>query len=355
MATTAGWSRAECRRRRRLGRLTHEIPSCGEALWDGRIGTALADDLAAVRAHPRVGHEFTVDIAERVIERAQGIRYVDIAQVVKNWVSLMDVDGTRRTAEHTHEGRDASMSLFGGGFSLQARGAVETGTELDKILRRYTDAEFAADWEACVAEHGDRACVALMARTPAQRRADALTAIFRRAVTAPPGSKAPEPVLDVKIDEHTFMAHLTARLTGSRVERNAKEVLEFGICETLDGHPVSPDVAVQIALQGWVRRIVYDSGSTVIDMGRRRRLFTGAARTAVQTQLTHCVWPGCHQPTTRCEIDHRKPWNQHGVTAPANGDPCCRTHNRFKTHGYTVTRDPNGHWHTYRPDGTEIT
>ncbi len=89
MAATAGWSRGECRRRRRLGRLTHEIPSCGEALWDGRIGTALADDLAAVKAHPRVGHEFTVDIAERVIERAQGIRYVDIAQVVKNWVSLM--------------------------------------------------------------------------------------------------------------------------------------------------------------------------------------------------------------------------------------------------------------------------
>jgi hypothetical protein len=32
----------------------------------------------------------------------------------------------------------------------------------------------------------------------------------------------------------------------------------------------------------------------------------------------------------------------------------CGWHNRFKTRGYTTHRDQHGHWHHYRPDGTEI-
>jgi hypothetical protein len=32
----------------------------------------------------------------------------------------------------------------------------------------------------------------------------------------------------------------------------------------------------------------------------------------------------------------------------------CPRHNRFKNRGYRTIRDPHGHWHTYRPDGTEI-
>ncbi|MCU1354766.1 MAG: endonuclease, partial [Acidimicrobiales bacterium] len=44
-----------------------------------------------------------------------------------------------------------------------------------------------------------------------------------------------------------------------------------------------------------------------------------------------------------------------GETNPHNGGPACGRHNRYKQHGYTVHRDPDGPWHTYRPDGTEIT
>jgi hypothetical protein len=32
----------------------------------------------------------------------------------------------------------------------------------------------------------------------------------------------------------------------------------------------------------------------------------------------------------------------------------CSHHNRWKATGYTTWRDPHGHWHHYRPDGTEI-
>ena len=47
--------------------------------------------------------------------------------------------------------------------------------------------------------------------------------------------------------------------------------------------------------------------------------------------------------------------SQPSFTAPSNGGPACQYHNRWKTRGYTTRRNPNGTWHTYRPDGTELT
>ena len=63
--------------------------------------------------------------------------------------------------------------------------------------------------------------------------------------------------------------------------------------------------------------------------------------------------PGCRH--RHCQIDHSTAWDDAGTTTPGNAGPLCGWHNRWKTRGYTAWRDPDGHWHTYRPDGTEIT
>ena len=67
-----------------------------------------------------------------------------------------------------------------------------------------------------------------------------------------------------------------------------------------------------------------------------------------------CVWAGCHRPASECEADHTLPWANAGPTSSWNGAPMCGHHNRWKTKGYRTWRDPDGHWHHYRPDGTEI-
>jgi hypothetical protein len=41
-------------------------------------------------------------------------------------------------------------------------------------------------------------------------------------------------------------------------------------------------------------------------------------------------------------------------TSVNNGGPLCGAHNRFKERGYRTWRDPNGTWHTTRPDGTQL-
>ena len=79
-------------------------------------------------------------------------------------------------------------------------------------------------------------------------------------------------------------------------------------CSTLDGEPVEATEAVAHALIGHIRRVVIGSDSVVIDLGRERRLFTGAAALAVKLSQTTCSWPGCLVPVTQCQCDHVEPW-----------------------------------------------
>jgi Domain of unknown function (DUF222)/HNH endonuclease len=126
-------------------------------------------------------------------------------------------------------------------------------------------------------------------------------------------------------------------------------------CETITGTLMQADEILYAMLIGHVRRVVYDSYGTVTDLGRKRRLFTGSAREAIMLNATRCFWPGCDIPVTRCEADHVQPWTDNGQTSPANGTPACSHHNRIKNKGYKVRRGPDGQWHTYRADGTELT
>ncbi len=67
-----------------------------------------------------------------------------------------------------------------------------------------------------------------------------------------------------------------------------------------------------------------------------------------------CIWPGCDHPHTWCHADHLTSWSTRGPTNPDNGAPLCARHNHLKEHGFTITRDSNGHWHITAPDGTPI-
>ena len=103
-----------------------------------------------------------------------------------------------------------------------------------------------------------------------------------------------------------------------------------------------------------MRRVVLDSAGVVIDLGRRRRLFTGATAEAVRLAATRCGFQGCDIAVSLCEIDHLIDWARHGRTAPHNGSPLCRTQNQAKNRCFRLERDDNGRLHTYRPDTTRL-
>ncbi len=223
-----------------------------------------------------------------------------------------------------------------------------------EILSRFEDAEFSAEWETVRARFGDDACPAMLERTAGQRRFDALRAIFQRAASTAPGSRAPEPVVNLVMDYDSYEAWL-ARMTGEDPDAPFPDpaAVDDRRCETVDGVQVDPAAAVMASLVGHVRRVVINRAGVVIELGRRSRLFTGSAREAAKLQGARCFWPGCGRPRTH--IDHTVEWALDGLTDPANAGPGCARHNIHKNTGYTVWRDAEGRWHTQRPDGTEIT
>jgi hypothetical protein len=257
---------------------------------------------------------------------------------------------------------------------------------MHSIFQAFVEAEFQADWAEARAIHGDATTVAHLARSYDQRDADAIARIFELAANAHAAAPGGAPIdTTILFDRATFERELR-RAAGLDLEPRPDPGLEpepgdtpdgdgaadddepggasepggepgRGIgfrCETPDGHPVDPTEAFANALTGRVRRAVVGWDGVVLDQSGLHRLFTGALRAAVLISRTTCYWPGCNQPTSRCQTDHLNPRRTGGRTNPDNGAPCCGRHNRLKEHGYTVRRDDHGHIHVHRPDGTEI-
>jgi len=93
------------------------------------------------------------------------------------------------------------------------------GAIVDDTLTVIEQEMFEADWKEAKAVHGDDVSLAKLARTPAQRRADALVEMATRAATAPAGGRRPRPLFTVLVDYPT--------MTGR-------------VCELADGTVITP-------------------------------------------------------------------------------------------------------------------
>jgi hypothetical protein len=223
---------------------------------------------------------------------------------------------------------------------------------MTEIFAGFCDAEFRADWDAGVARYGKAMCPALLERTDKQRRFDALVAMCTAAASSGTAGGG-EPLVNVIVDLATLEHHLT-KLAGVAVEPLDPATVDDRRCETSTGDQMDPADMLAAALCGQLRRVALDSAGVVIDLGRRKRLFTGPARDAVLLGDRWCLWPGCDLRSGRCQTDHTLPWAHDGPTNTTNAGPLCARHNRWKQHGSRTWRDPGGHWHTHRPDGPEI-
>lgn len=356
-----GWGRALCHWSNHQVRTTVSIvkliadhPRCRDAYVGGRLGLAQAVELARLANHPRAGQNFA-DSEELLLEDAMHLSYDDFKTVTARWLLLADPDGANQDEKLKHYLRNGCVITDREGMvHIDAQFAGAQGAMIKEIFDRFYQTETQADFDAARAEAGDdqRVTKSDLPRTDEQRRADAIHTIFTRAGSTPPGSRAPEPLVNIMCDLETFEDLVNHQPGDGPVDPASYRTRR---CETADGNPVAPDDLIAAALIGWVRRIVTDSRSTIIDKGTRQRLFTGSAREAAQLQYPRCTYPGCGVPTKHTQIDHIIPARDGGPTAPWNGNPNCPHHNRWKELGYHTWHDPNGHWHTLRPDGTPIT
>jgi hypothetical protein len=173
----------------------------------------------------------------------------------------------------------------------------------------------------------------------------------------------PELVLNLVVSQQRF-DHEMARYgftdtnTGPETEGwwSVTDDLLWQYCETENGVPVNGHDIIRAALTGYIRRIVIDGQGVVTDLGRKRRLFNGAARDALKLMVDGCEHVGCPVRPTSCQIDHIAEWiRDGGSTDLANAALKCSAQNRAKHRlGITEARDANGTLVQSRRDGTPI-
>lgn len=354
-----GWSVAESKGLVRLGRVLGRLPQVRALAHDGRVGTAHLAALADIERNPRC-REQVGEADELFGAQVLRLRADEFAVLVRRWVAVADTDGAARSQQGAHRRRSAHLLQVGDEVVLRAQGAAWDGAVLREVFDRFCEAEFLTDWAEARQQVGADLARGFLPRTDAQRRFDALVAIFDAAASAPGVPRSGEPLVNVVVDARTA-AELLAEAAGAgaagddAMPRSPDEVL-WRRCETVDGVQLARADVLAALLIGQLRRVVLDSAGRVIDLGRRSRLFRGGAREAVLLLERQCLWPGCNAPPGRLQADHLHGWAyEGGRTDHDDGGPACGHHNLVKRQGYSARRDEHGGWHVYRPDGTEIT
>ena len=283
----------------RVGRQLRTMPVLRRAWRAGEVSAAHARVLARLAAHPRAGVHFP-DGEASLVEQAGRLRFDDFERVTRYWLAAADPDGPERDHRRDLDLRRCSLDIgLDGVGHLDGRmapvGAATVGGALDRIEREL----FEADLTEARARLGDAASAADLARTPAQRRHDALVEMAARSVTAPPDGKRPAPLVTVMVGYETFAGP---------------------ICELARGTVVAPGTVADLLGQDdtLFERAVFDGPDRLVELSAART-FRGTLRRLLEVRQRRCEHRTCHVPADRCEGDHVLPWSAGGETSQSNG------------------------------------
>ena len=117
--------------------------------------------------------------------------------------------------------------------------------------------------------------------------------------------------------------------------------------------PISAKAVERLACDCSVTRILLGSDSLVIDVGRAKRVISGAQRKALNARDQHCVWPGCDRPASWTSGHHLQHWIHGGTSDLPNLTLLCYRHH-WMVHegGWQIIRGEGGRMVTVPPTVT---
>jgi len=352
-AHISGETGAEAHALDKIRRMIHDpdIDQITKVWRKGQLSVAKAVLLGRAYANPRSRARFVLD-QRALLKKAARWNLKRFERHIARWIELHDQDGPEPPPDPGHERRDLKIAQdhFSKAWKLEATIGSLDGSRFNEILLAYIEAEFAKDWARAERSHGNDTCMDHLDRTPAQRRADALVQMAEDAAQSDKPSAPAERIHNI-ISDAESVEEMIRRMVNAPARMLDPD--RYQICD-IDGHPIDLGEAFADMLVSSFRRVVQNAQGVVIDMSKPTRLFRGLARLGVKLTTTECYWPGCHVPTSRCQIDHLRPAARGGPTSQLNGLPCCKRHNRFKERGYTVTRTCDGAITITTPTGETI-
>jgi hypothetical protein len=164
-------------------------------------------------------------------------------------------------------------------------------------------------------------------RTRDQVRADIFEDIMMGEDTT--GGRSRKAVVDIRIGLTSLMG----------LDDNAAELSGFG--------PVIADIGRSVAARGieagnaeWRFTVKDKSGKSVTGLTQRRP--SVELRRTVEARDERCIFPGCRAPATNCDLDHRIPYSEGGLTHKDQLVALCRHDHVIRHTGWTHEPNPDG-------------
>jgi len=307
LATRCHLPMSEARKRISLGRKLRHLPLCQAAWAAGEITRAHVSVIGAVR-RPATQDALARD-EHLLVDFAKTMRFEHFARSVAYWAQHIDPDGAEDDDSDQRAQRQVHLDQhFQGMWAGKMIFDPISGTIVSNELTRLERGLFDEDWAEAKARLGREPFVHELARTPGQRRADALVEMAARSRSEPIGSRRPAPLFSVLVDYET---------------------LHGRICELADGTVVSPGALVPWLTAADIQRAVFTPRNRV-EVGQTSRLFKGATRRAIELRDRYCTHPYCNTPGADCQGDHIIPYRDNGPTTQDNGELRCGFHNRLR-------------------------
>ena len=313
LLSTQCWAREHCRltpgaarERVSVARRLRELPEACAAFAAGEMSYAHVRQISAATAD--VDRDVATQGEAILVEAARNLDPRRFGVVIAHWRNAVDPDGFLAGANDAFERRrfDISetfeaMTVFDG--QLPGDDGALVRTAIDAYSKPLPDD----------------------ARTPTQRRADALVELARQVLNAgdAPSSGGERPHLNV----HVSLATIEQRAGAVGAE------LDWG-------GVVSGETARRLACDAGVSRIITDGAREPLDVGRRTRTIPAALRRAVVARDRHCVAPGCDRPPAWCDVHHKHHWIDGGETKLSNLELRCHLHHRDEHEARTPRDKP---------------
>ena len=287
-----------------------------------------------------------------LLERADAVGVDGLHRYFKLLRAQLDRNGVQAREEELHAQRSLRIwedhrglihlrGCFDPASAAPIKLAVETLVSADlhaardaksRLAARAAEAALRSDVAvgAAVGAATDAADRALVDdRTIEQMAADALADIARLAAAAtdaPPALASASVV--VRIDHDDLM-----------------NAVGFATIDDI-GQPISAATARAIAAGSGVIPMVWGGDGEVLDLGRRRRLFTKAQRLALAERDGGCAHPDCARPIAHTQAHHIRWWDAHdGPSDLGNGVLLCAFHHWAIHHdGWQIHNRDGGIW-----------
>ena len=285
-----------------LARKLEDLPQVAAAFERGDISSRHATVVANAYTPERAGA--IADVETQLVDFARQHLPKQLGGVVRYLIDAIDGDGGAVSDEALFERRRHHLS-----------------TTLDGMVTYdgICDPETGAIHTAAINAEMDRDRVEHDARTPAQRRFDALTNLLRRSLDRGElgETRNVRPHVTVVVDLDELPGSTPELVTRVRTEQRH------------DGH-LSAVTLERLTCDCDISRVITTGRSEVLDVGRATRTIPPAIWKALVVRDRHCQAPGCDRPPDSCEGHHIVHWTRGGPTSLQNLQLLCWHHHRHR-------------------------